>query len=115
MVQFGTSGWRGIIGRDVTFRKVRVVTRAIVDTLREEPEPPGLILVGHDTRMLSERFAKTAAQLIAACGVRAELSPRDIPSPVLSSGVLERRAAAGITFTGSHNPPEYNGLKLYTA
>jgi phosphoglucomutase len=114
MVQFGTSGWRGIIGRDVTFRKVRVVTRAIVDTLREEPQPPHLIMVGHDTRLLSERFARTAAQLIASTGVRAELSPRDIPSPVLSSAVIERRAAAGITFTGSHNPPEYNGLKLYT-
>lgn len=115
MVQFGTSGWRGIIGRDVTFRKVRVVTRAIVEALREGHTPPQLILVGYDTRMLSEKFARTAAKLVAGCGVRAELPPRDIPSPVLSSGVLERGADAGITFTGSHNPPEYSGLKLYTS
>jgi phosphoglucomutase len=82
--------------------------------LREGDTPPQLILVGYDTRMLSEKFARTAAKLIAGCRVRAELPPRDIPSPVLSSGVLERGADAGITFTGSHNPPEYSGLKLYT-
>jgi len=115
MVHFGTSGWRGIIGRGITFRKVRMVTQAIVETLRENGSPPELIVVGYDTRMLSEKFAQAAAQRLAADGVRVELTPRDVPSPVISSAVIERGASAGITFTGSHNPPEYNGLKLYTA
>jgi len=114
VVQFGTSGWRGIIGQDVTFRKVRVATQAIVETLREDGGSPELILVGYDTRMLSEKFARTAAQLIAANGIRVELTPRDIPSPVLSAAILDRGASAGIIFTASHNPPEYNGLKYYT-
>jgi len=114
MVQFGTSGWRGIIGREITFRKVRIVTQALVNLLQEGGGPLERIVVGYDTRMLSEKFAATAAELIASNGIRAEVVPRDIPSPALSSAVLERQAAAGITFTGSHNPPEYNGLKIYT-
>ncbi len=115
MVHFGTSGWRGIIGREVTFRKVRMVTAAIVETLAEIAPQPQLIIVGYDTRMLSERLAQSAAQLIASRGVKVELTPRDIPSPVLSSAVIKRGATGGMIFTGSHNPPEYNGLKLYTS
>jgi len=115
MVRFGTSGWRGIIGREVTFRRVRMVVQAIIESLREGKRPVDRIAVGFDTRMLSEKFAATAAQLIASNGITAELVPRDVPSPVVASMVRERGAAAGITFTGSHNPPEYNGLKIYTA
>ena len=115
MVRFGTSGWRGIIGRELTFRRVRMVVQAILETLREERTPVERIVVGFDTRMLSEKFAVSAAQLIASNGISAELTPRDVPSPVVASWVIERQAAAGITFTGSHNPPEYNGLKIYTA
>jgi len=114
VVQFGTSGWRGIIGREITFRKVRIVTQALIDLLREGSETPERIVVGYDTRMLSEKFAATAAELIASNGIRPEVVPRDVPSPALASAVLERQADAGMTFTGSHNPPEYNGLKIYT-
>jgi phosphoglucomutase len=115
MVHFGTSGWRGIIGRELTFRRVRIVVQAMIESLREADDPVELIVIGFDTRLLSEKFAKTAAQLIASNGISAELTLRDVPSPVVASMVLERSAAAGITFTGSHNPPEYNGLKIYTA
>jgi phosphoglucomutase len=111
MVRFGTSGWRGIIGRELTFRNVRMVTQALVDTLRIVDARPGVMVVGYDTRMLSEKFARAAAELIASNGIRVALTPRDVPSPVVASAVLERGAVAGITFTGSHNPPEYNGLK----
>ena len=115
MVHFGTSGWRGIIGRELTFRRVRMVVQAIIETLREENQPVERIVIGFDTRLLSEKFAATAAQLIASNGIAAELVPRDVPSPVVASMVLERSAVAGITFTGSHNLPEYNGLKIYRA
>jgi len=92
-----------------------MVVQAMIETLREAGDPVELIVIGFDTRLLSEKFAKTAAQLIASNRISAELAPRDVPSPVVASMVLERSAAAGITFTGSHNPPEYNGLKIYTA
>jgi phosphoglucomutase len=114
MVRFGTSGWRGIIGREITFRKVRMVTQALVNKLRRDEPTVDRIIVGYDTRMLSEKFASAAAELIASNEIRVDLAPRDIPSPVVASAVIDRRANAGITFTGSHNPPEYNGLKIYT-
>ena len=115
MVQFGTSGWRGIIGRDITFRKVRMVTRALLDVLRARDIEPTLVAIGYDTRMLSEKFAIAAARLLASEGVRVEITSRDVPSPVVAAMVRDRRATVGLTFTGSHNPPEYNGLKIYTA
>jgi alpha-D-glucose phosphate-specific phosphoglucomutase len=115
MVHFGTSGWRGVIGRELTFRRVRMVVKAILETLRENQTPVDRIVIGFDTRMLSEKFARTAAELIASNRIAAELTPRDVPSPVVASMVLERQAAAGLIFTGSHNPPEYNGLKVYTS
>ncbi len=114
MVQFGTSGWRGIIGREITFRKVRMVCQALVNLLYENRPEVGRIIVGYDTRMLSEKFADAAAELIASNEVPVERTIRDVPSPVVASAVLDRGADAGITFTGSHNPPEYNGLKIYT-
>jgi phosphoglucomutase len=115
MIRFGTSGWRGVIGREVTFRNVRLVTRALIDTLRSEADEAGLIIIGYDTRMLSEKFARAAAELIASEEVPVEVVTRDVPSPVLASAVAERGAAVGMVFTGSHNPPEYNGLKIYTS
>lgn len=115
MVHFGTSGWRGVIGRDITFRAVRIVTQALLDTLRARNALTGPILVGYDTRMLSEKLAGTAAQLIAANGVAAVVTPRDLPSPALGAAVIDCGGSAGLMFTGSHNAPEYNGLKVYTA
>ena len=58
VVQFGTSGWRGIIGREITFRKVRIVTQALINLLREDRKTVERIVVGYDTRMLSEKFAR---------------------------------------------------------
>jgi phosphoglucomutase len=115
MVYFGTSGWRGVIGRDITFRKVRIVTQAVLDTLRSQGPLKGPFLIGYDTRMLSEKFAATAAKILTSNGVNVETVVRDCPSPVLSSAVRRRGATAGLMFTGSHNAPEYNGLKIYTA
>lgn len=114
MIKFGTSGWRGVIGREVTFRNVRVVTSALIDTLQTDGGNGEFILIGFDTRMLSEKFAHAAAELIASAGVPVKIATRDVPSPVLAASVSELGAAAGMVFTGSHNPPEYNGLKIYT-
>ena len=114
MVHFGTSGWRGIVGREITFRRVRRVTQAILDVMRELHPGLAKVVVGYDTRMLSEKFAHSAAQLIAGNGIRAQVPERDVPAPVLASAIIESGAGVGLLFTASHNPPEYNGLKFYT-
>ena len=115
MVHFGTSGWRGVIGREITFRRVRIVTQALLDTLRARAVVDRPVVIGFDTRMLSEKFATTAARLVTSNGIAAVVTQRDVPSPVLASAVRDLGGAAGLMFTGSHNPPEYNGLKIYTS
>ncbi len=112
MVHFGTSGWRGIVGREITFRKVRTVVQAILDVMDGASDGP--LVIGYDTRMLSERFARTAAAVASSNGVPVRLPGRDVPAPTLSHAVRRLGARAGILFTGSHNAPEYSGLKLYT-
>lgn len=112
MVHFGTSGWRGIVGKDITFRKVRTVVRAILDVVDGGEDEP--LLVAYDTRMLSPKFADTAAALATSDDVPVLVASRDIPAPAVSHAVRENKARAGILFTGSHNPPECSGLKLYT-
>ena len=113
MIHFGTSGWRGIVGQDFTFRNVRLVLEATLEVLRARGEV-GEIIVSYDTRLLSEKFAREAVAVFTHHGVTTVMSERDLPSPCLAYAVRERRAALGVMFTASHNPAEYNGLKLFT-
>ena len=67
MVSFGSSGWRGVIGREITFRKVRMLARSLVDYLQESSGRRELrFVIGYDTRMLSEKFASTAAEVLTS-------------------------------------------------
>lgn len=113
MIRFGTSGWRGIVGQDFTFRNVRLVLEATVAVLRRR-SLAGEVLVSYDTRLLSEKFAREAVSLFTHHGIRAVMSERDLPTPCLAFAVRERGAVLGVMFTASHNPAEYNGIKLYT-
>jgi len=114
-IKFGTSGWRGVIADDFTFSSVRVVTQAIADHIAAQGLKEKGVVVGYDTRFLSERFAAEAVKVLAANGMRSFLSNRDVPTPAVAFDIIRRRAAGGINFTASHNPPEYNGLKFSPA
>src|SRR5512147_1628594 len=114
-IKFGTSGWRGVIADDFTFSSVRVVTQAIADHITAKGLREKGVVVGYDTRFLSERFAAEAVKVLAANGIHSYLSNRDVPTPAVSFEIIRRKAAGGINFTASHNPPEYNGLKFSSA
>jgi alpha-D-glucose phosphate-specific phosphoglucomutase len=114
-IKFGTSGWRGLIADDFTVARVRVVSQAIADHIIAQGLKERGIIVGYDTRFLSERFAEEAVKVLAANGVHAYLSNRDVPTPAVSFEIIRRKAAGGINFTASHNPPLYNGLKFSPA
>jgi phosphoglucomutase len=111
-IRFGTSGWRGVLGEDFTFERVRAVVAAIGDRVKAS-HPGGRVLVAHDRRFLGPRLAAAAARVLAGCGVATLPVRGAVPTPVLAHGVRHRRAAAGLIFTASHNPPEYQGLKLF--
>ncbi len=114
MIKFGTSGWRGVIGEDFTFENVRLASQGVVNYLKRIHPAGNGVVVGYDTRFLSEKFAAEAARILAFNGIPAFLSNRDVPTPVVSFETLRRGAAGAINFTASHNPPEYNGLKFST-
>jgi len=114
-IKFGTSGWRGVIADDFTFARVRAVTQAIADHLGAQGLKDKGVIVGYDTRFLSERFAAESVRVLAANGIRSFLSNRDSPTPAVAFEIIRRKAAGGINFTASHNPPEYNGLKFSAA
>jgi phosphoglucomutase len=110
-IRFGTSGWRGILGDDFGFAGARAVSAAVARWARQSAPRPRVV-VAHDTRFLGDRFASTAARVLTAAGVGVIRASGPVPTPVASFAVRQRRAAAGIVFTASHNPPEYQGLKV---
>ncbi len=116
MIKFGTSGWRGVIGEDFTFENVRLATQGIVNYLETvDTDRDAGIVIGFDTRFLSEKFAYEAARILSYNNYRAFLCSRDVPTPCVAHEAIRRGAAGVINFTASHNPPEYNGLKFSTA
>jgi len=116
MIRFGTSGWRGVMGEEFTFHNVRVVIQAAANYLRAKyGDAPICVVVGYDTRFLSDRYALEAAKLLARNRIRVLLSDRDAPSQALACQIIKRKCQGGINFTASFNPPRYNGLKFNTA
>lgn len=113
MIKFGTDGWRGIIADDFTFANVRLASQAVCDYLLSEartPEPT--LVIGYDTRFLSDRFAGEAACVAAGNGIKVLLTDSFAPTPAVSYAVLDHNADGAIMFTASHNPYRYNGLKF---
>jgi alpha-D-glucose phosphate-specific phosphoglucomutase len=115
-IKFGTDGWRAVISDTFTFANLRLVAQAIADYVLEEtgngqPE----VVVGFDTRFLSDRYAAEVARVMAGNSIVAYLTRADAPTPAISYAVVHKKAAAGVMITASHNPPRYNGLKLKAA
>jgi phosphoglucomutase len=115
MIKFGTSGWRAVMGEEFTFQNVRLVVQAVANYLRKKYSGRKIsVIVNYDTRFLSERFAFEAAKILSHNMIHVCLSDRDAPSQAQAYQIIRRKAQAGINFTASFNPPEYNGLKFNT-
>ncbi|QRF22611.1 phospho-sugar mutase [Alicyclobacillus sp. TC] len=111
---FGTGGLRGVMGlglNRMNVYTVRRVSHALGCWVKEQGGQ--LVVIGYDCRHQSREFAIETACTLAALGLRAEVAPELCPTPELSYSVRRRKAAAGVMITASHNPPEYNGYKVY--
>jgi phosphomannomutase len=124
-IHFGTDGWRAVISDTFTFDNLRILAQAIADAVASEhwdksgnggqaPDPTRIV-IGFDTRFLSDRYAGEVARVLAANGFSVLLAQSDAPTPVISYAVKNQHAIAGIMITASHNAPRYNGLKLKAA
>ena len=110
VIRFGTDGWRDIIADGFTVENVRRVAQAHAQFLLASGGSS--VVVGFDTRFASPRFARAAAEVMAANGLKTFLAKAFTPTPVLSFAVVHLGAAGGVMITASHNPPEYNGYKV---
>ncbi len=116
-IKFGTDGWRAVISDTFTFANLRLIAQAIADYVLEEAGDDGQpeVVVGFDTRFLSDRYAVEVARVLAGNGIVAHLTRADAPTPAISYAVLHKGAVAGVMITASHNAPRYNGVKLKAA
>ena len=116
-LEFGTAGLRGIIGAGtnrMNIYNVRLATQGLANYLNKKYDTSA-VAISYDSRIKSTLFAKEAARVLAANGVKAYLSRELEPTPVLSFAVRELKCQAGIMVTASHNPAAYNGYKCYGA
>lgn len=114
MLSFGTAGIRGKLGlgpNRLNRYNVQKVALGLAHALEEKAEP--LVVIGYDTRHFSREFAETMTGVLVHNGVLVRLSERYISTPELSFHVREHGADFGVMITASHNPPEYNGIKVY--
>jgi phosphomannomutase len=124
-IHFGTDGWRAVISDTFTYSNLRMVAQAIADAVASDDwdksgnggqaPDPRKIVVGFDTRFLSDRYAIEVARVLSANGFTVLLSQSDAPTPAISYAVKNNNAVAAVMITASHNAPRYNGVKLKAA
>ncbi|MBL5982297.1 phosphoglucomutase [Petrotoga sp. 8T1HF07.NaAc.6.1] len=116
-LEFGTGGLRGIMGVGTNRMNVYTVARAtqgFANYLKKYKDFPSVV-IAYDTRLNSDLFAKVAARVLAANNVNVHIFDQVAPTPLLSFTVRKLKADGGIIITASHNPPQYNGYKVYTS
>jgi phosphomannomutase/CTP:molybdopterin cytidylyltransferase MocA len=112
-VAFGTGGWRAIIGEGFTMHNVRRLCQALANEITRRGEEKRGVLIGYDRRFLSDRAAQAAAEVFAGNNIPVTLLSEDAPTPLITYATALQNAAYGLAFTASHNPPEWNGLKVF--
>ncbi|MCD8363288.1 MAG: phospho-sugar mutase [Lachnospiraceae bacterium] len=115
-LEFGTAGLRGIIGAGINRMNIYVVRRAtqgLANYILKQGKENASVVIAYDSRHMSPEFSEEAALTLAANGIKAYRFESLRPTPELSFAVRELGCIAGLNITASHNPPEYNGYKVY--
>ncbi len=117
-LSFGTGGVRSLVGHGTALLNVSNIARlthalaAALEKAREQAKNP-LVVIAYDSRNSSVEFSRTARAVLRKAGFRVKIFEEPAPTPLLSYAVRRLGAAAGIVITASHNPPAYNGFKVY--
>ena len=113
-IQFGTGGWRAIIGDGFTKTNVQRLTAALAQKMKDEGVASRGFLIGYDRRFLSAEAAHWAAEVMAGAGVPCMVVEREAPTPLIMFAVRYYELSYGMAVTASHNPALYNGVKVFT-
>lgn len=115
LISFGTGGWRALIGEGFTLDNVRRLCQALAnDIIRQNREKDGVV-IGYDRRFLSDTAAQVAAEVFTGNNLLVQLQREDAPTPLITYATAKENAAYGLMFTASHNPPQWNGLKVFSS
>lgn len=113
MIRFGTGGWRAVIGEDFICENIRLVAAGVLKLAREQNKTGKPVIIGYDRRFLSETAAKWVAEVLAQGGIEVWFLNRSAPTPLIMHTVKDRGLHFGLEITASHNPANYNGIKLF--
>lgn len=114
-IHFGTGGWRAVIGEGFTLGNLRRLCQAIANEATRKGIDHQGVVIGGDRRFLSRESAEAAAEVFAGNNISVLLLPDDVPTPLVTFAAPYTGSAYGIIITSSHNPPEWNGVKVFRA
>ena len=113
-IKFGTGGYRAIIGEGFTRGNVELIAAAIAGIMRQDHVEDSPVVIGYDRRFLSDIAAKWISEVLVAAGISVRMIAGESPTPLIMFYVKEIGAEYGIAVTASHNPAQYNGIKVFT-
>lgn len=114
MIQFGTGGWRALIGEEFTKENVRILAQAMADFIHNQNCSAKGLVIGYDRRFLSDKAAKWIAEVLAGNEVKVFFIEKVAPTPLIMFSVKTLDTEFGAAVTASHNPADYNGVKIFT-
>ena len=115
MIKFGTGGWRALIGEDFTKENVQILAQAVAGMMKAEKSADKGFVIGYDRRFLSDKAARWMAEVLAGNGIKVFLIDKVAPTPLIMYTVKSLRTPYGASVTASHNPADYNGIKIFAA
>ncbi|TKF20718.1 phosphoglucomutase/phosphomannomutase family protein [Vibrio genomosp. F6] len=113
MIKFGTGGWRAFIGEEFTKDNVRLVAQSVANIMLNEQVADKGFIIGYDRRFLSDKAASWFAEVLAANGIKVSFINRFVPTPIVMFKAKEMGCAYSACITASHNPADYNGIKIF--
>ena len=113
LIAFGTGGWRALIGEGFTLHNVRRLSQALSNEITRQALEKRGVIIGYDRRFLSKQAAEASAEVFAGNDIPTILLTEDAPTPLITYATAIKDSAYGLAFTASHNPPEWNGLKVF--
>lgn len=114
MIQFGTGGWRAVIGDEFIKSNIQLLAKAMCNKMKAEGKTAKGMIIGYDKRFLSKEAMKWSGQVFAAEGIKTMLVNKAAPTPLIMYYVEKHEMPYGMMVTASHNPAIYNGIKVFT-
>lgn len=110
-IKFGTDGWRALIAKEFTYANLEIFARGLSAYILANYGTDKPLMIGHDARFLADKFARFTADIVRSYGIEVHFVKSPVPTPVIAYEAFKKPSCGAITFTASHNPPEYMGIK----